>query len=523
MASRRDELNAYTFARKRTVGAFLQPGGGGNDEDAPRPVRAVLPSFVIGAVIVAGFGMWGVIKPAAPVGWDEGKFIIQGKQSTTRYVVLKGDNGEKVLHQVLNMSSARLVLPANAQVKIVADDVLDKYKNHGPTIGIPYAPDKLPKQDDAGKAKLWSVCDRPGEGKNITQAVFVAADKDREQLTKPELLMNEGQSLFVEAPVDKTEYPASWYLIDSKGLKHAVGTLQTSKDDRNNLATALFGAQATPEKVTGEWLKTLDEGGAIDFPVIPGTKIGDPSKASGVPTKERKVGRLMKYDTRFFVVGSDAVFEISEFQSDLLSKNPALKLAYGQDKFQPAELNAGEYAELSKKVDVNAMKPKEALPTKAMTPLNTGPKGDRTVICSTFEGVDKGVVKRSVWAHTAYPVAINSGSTSAYVTPGHGLLFRAVENAAAQDSSGTDFLITETGLRYSLPANGDGGAKKTDNGASPAPQQPQSEADKQEANEAQARLGYKGVTPSVVPKAWTDLVPAGPVLNTKTAVQAQNV
>lgn len=29
MASRRDELNAYTFARKRTVGAFLLPGGGG--------------------------------------------------------------------------------------------------------------------------------------------------------------------------------------------------------------------------------------------------------------------------------------------------------------------------------------------------------------------------------------------------------------------------------------------------------------------------------------------------------------
>src|SRR5437870_3798781 len=88
MASRRDELNAYTFARKRMVGAFLQPSVGGNDEDAPRPVRAVLPSIVVAAVITAGFGMWGVIKPSAPVGWNDGKSIIQGKDSTTRYVVL---------------------------------------------------------------------------------------------------------------------------------------------------------------------------------------------------------------------------------------------------------------------------------------------------------------------------------------------------------------------------------------------------------------------------------------------------
>ncbi|WP_189277031.1 type VII secretion protein EccB, partial [Kitasatospora griseola] len=151
MASRRDELNAYTFARKRMVGAFLQPGGGGNDEDAPRPIRAVLPSFVIGAVVVAGFGMWGVIKPSAPPNWDNGKFILQGKSSTTRYVILPDPKtNQPTLHQVLNMSSARLVLSEGATVQTVADDVLDKYPRRGPAIGIPYAPDKLPKGDDAG-------------------------------------------------------------------------------------------------------------------------------------------------------------------------------------------------------------------------------------------------------------------------------------------------------------------------------------------------------------------------------------
>ena len=48
MASRRDELNAYTFAKRRTVAAFLQPSPTGSEEGAPRPLRAVLPGAIVG-------------------------------------------------------------------------------------------------------------------------------------------------------------------------------------------------------------------------------------------------------------------------------------------------------------------------------------------------------------------------------------------------------------------------------------------------------------------------------------------
>lgn len=70
MASRRDELNAYTFAKKRLTAAFLQPSAVGTDEGAPRPLRAVLPGVVVGALLVAGFGAWGIFKPKVPDGWD---------------------------------------------------------------------------------------------------------------------------------------------------------------------------------------------------------------------------------------------------------------------------------------------------------------------------------------------------------------------------------------------------------------------------------------------------------------------
>ena len=110
MASRRDELNAYTFAKKRLVAQFLQPSPTGTEEGAPRPLRAVAPGLIIGVLIMAGFGAWGMFKPKAPDGWDTPyEKVIIGSDSTTRYVVLK-TNGHKQLHPVLNLTSAKLLL-----------------------------------------------------------------------------------------------------------------------------------------------------------------------------------------------------------------------------------------------------------------------------------------------------------------------------------------------------------------------------------------------------------------------------
>jgi len=532
MASRRDELNAYTFARKRMVGAFLQPSGGGNDEDAPRPVRAVLPSVVVSALVVAGFGMWGVLKPSAPLNWDSGKNIIQGKQSTTRYVVLiDPKSGDKVLHQVLNMSSARLVLPAGAPVVIVADDVLDKYKRHGATIGIQYAPDRLPKDTDAGQTKKWSVCDRPGTETNkqasINQAVFIAAGDEAKTLEKPEMRLGDGQSLFVQGP-PVGSHPASKFLVDGQGRRHAVGVEATSGVARTALENALFGPDPQAQQVTDEWMRTLEDGEPITFPKIPGFDAAKavPSNVQLSQQGERKVGRLLKFqDTTYYVVGVDRLYQVTHFQAELIRNNPELKAAYGDQTPKYADLTPFDKSALQSKLDKSLMDDAKGLPGEPSPAVNIAAKGARSVVCSTFDGIENNAIKRSVWAHTEYPVQVASGSASAHVTPGHGLLYRAFDGAVG-DSSGSDFLITETGLRYSLPANDDGAAAQAASAGAPAgvaasgaPQQP---GEKKEANEAQARLGYKAVTPAMVPAAWSKLVPAGPPLNTNTALQAQN-
>ncbi|MGW4697639.1 type VII secretion protein EccB [Kitasatospora cineracea] len=528
MASRRDELNAYTFARKRMVGAFLQPGGGGNDEDAPRPLRAVLPSFVVAAVVVAGFGMWGVLKPAAPPNWDEGKYIIQGKSSTTRYVILKdGPNKESTLHQVLNMASARLVLPAGATVLSVADDVLDKYPHRGATIGIPYAPDKLPKKDDAGKAKLWSVCDtksKQNAQSTVGQSVFIAADQDEKTLKDPARVLDENQALYVQEPNLDAKTDGSFYLVDSNGAKHAIGTYNQTDDQINALKLALFGQSPEAQRVTKDWMNTLADGNPVQFPDIPG--LGDKPQNSHLDLsdpKQKKVGRLLSFQDAFYVVGLDHLYQITPFQYQLMKYDPRLTSVYGSSNEAKADpINASDINKLQSQIDNHLMTEHPDMPTHQLKAVNIGEK-PRTVICSTYAGADQdGRIKRTVWADGEYPAQVSANSLSAHVTAGHGLLYRAVDggvlDTSGQTSSGSYFLITDAGLRYSLPAST---AAPTADGSS-APAAPAAPAAKSEANEAQARLDYKDVLPPQVPAEWSKLVPAGPVLDTTAAAQPQN-
>ncbi|MBC3844153.1 hypothetical protein GXW82_40205 [Streptacidiphilus sp. 4-A2] len=45
------------------MAAFLRPSSGGDEEEAPRPLRAVVPGVVAAAVAVAGFGAYGMLPP----------------------------------------------------------------------------------------------------------------------------------------------------------------------------------------------------------------------------------------------------------------------------------------------------------------------------------------------------------------------------------------------------------------------------------------------------------------------------
>lgn len=535
MASRRDELNAYTFAKRRTVAAFLQPSATGTEEGAPRPLRAVVPSVIVAAVVLAAFGAWGMFKPTAPKGWAEpGARVIVGKQSTTRYVVLTTKvNGKDQtrLHPVLNLSSARLLLdPSKVKVIQVDDKVLDAGKPpRGPIIGIPYAPDRLPAKQDAGKAKRWAVCQQPGgNGRGVQTAAFVLADREA-HLTDDGRRLTDTQALYVQS----TGAGKERYLVDASGTKYAF---PEGSPAAGTMTNALVGTGATPQPVTEQWLATLNSGDALSFPQLPG-RAGADADVKGLGTADNKVGMVLEAQTgsgtQHYVVLPGKVAPVSEFVAWLLISAPATDGLDMHGKAREVDLQAlspdpapfgGDFRWPQKKTErVNQGAP-------AAGAASSGAPGARDTVCNVLRSVDgQGKQTLSTWAGTGFPVDITASGTSAYVTPGSGLLYTQVQGRQST-AGGSLFLVTDTGLRYAVQANGDSDAAQSGIGA-PATQPPQGGAPgtpgapgapgAPEPSQAQVRLGYAGVTPAPVPIAWSEFLSKGPRLDTNAARQPQ--
>ncbi|WJY52881.1 type VII secretion protein EccB [Streptomyces chengbuensis] len=503
MASRRDELNAYTFAKRRLVAQFVQPNTTGSEEGAPRPLRAVVPGAIVAVVVLAVFGAWGMFKPVAPRNWDTpNENVIIASKSTTRYVVLR-TNGKKQLHPVLNMSSAKLLLdPDKGKVINVDESVLDSGRiPHGATLGIPYAPDRLPDAKDAGVAKRWAVCERPGEGgRAIQKAAFVLAEREEKKTEGADRLRG-GELLYVEGP------DATRHIVDAGGTAYPV-----AKDEL--LLRQLVGLGRAPQRVSAAWLDTLHKGDRIEFPAVPGA--GRAAGVPGLPDDVNKVGMVLKATDgtreQQYVVLDGRVAPVSDFTAKLLLSSRDL-IGLGQDG-------------RAESVSAAAFRPGQAFgqdrkwPEHAPEAVNSAStdEGSRNTVCNVLREVDDdGTTTLSTWAGTEFPATLPTGSSSAYVTPGSGQLFRQFKGS--RTDSGFLFLVTDTGLRYAMQSNGDSATDDSGIGASGSKKE--REARMQEAQQAQNRLGYKDVEPVPVPASWSSFLPTGPRLSTGAARQPQ--
>ncbi|MEI5526269.1 type VII secretion protein EccB [Streptomyces brasiliscabiei] len=505
MASRRDELNAYTFAKRRTLASFLQPSPSGSEEGAPKPLRALWPGAVVGVVILAVFGGIGVFSPKAPKDWDKAEeHVIVASDSTTRYVVLRTD-GQKQLHPVLNMASAKLLLdPAKADVITVDEKILDSGRPpHGATIGIPYAPDRLPSADEAETAKRWAVCERPSEGDRAVQkAAFVLAGKDASRTAGSDKLSG-GELMYVVGPDDKTEY-----VVDARGTAYPLADATDTE-----LLRALDTQGRDPQRVSQEWLDTLHKGDPISIPEIDGTP-GAKANASVALEQYDKVGEVIKaYDgqrMQYYVVLRGEVARISEFVATLLLNSGDL-VAVGQ---------AGEAQQVhpSAVADSTTFEADKTWPAFEPKTVNDGSSATsgRNTLCNVLLSVgSKGRTTLSTWVGTDFPARLPTGSSSAYVTPGSGQLYRQFQGT--ETGAGGVFLVTDTGLRYALQSNSDSATDNEGVGSSAE----QREEELSEAKIAQTRLGYEKVTPSPVPVEWSTFLPTGPRLSEAAARQPQ--
>ncbi|MFD0354727.1 type VII secretion protein EccB, partial [Streptomyces sp. NPDC127110] len=227
--------------------------------------------------------------------------------------------------------------------------------------------------------------------------------------------------------------------------------------------------------------------------------------------------------TQYYVVLPDRIAPVSEFTAWLLINSPAGEGLGMHGKARETGLksldpNAPPFKEDAKWPRRRGMQVNRVADTPGAA--NGGERRD--TVCSVLRSVDgQGRQTLSTWAGTGFPVDITASGTSSYVTPGTGLLYTQVQGRQT-GGAGALFLVTDTGLRYAVQANGDSDAEQSGIGAAGKQAQDAAAGDgRPEPSQAQVRLGYGGIAPAPVPIAWSEFLSKGPRLDTNAARQPQ--
>lgn len=504
MATRKDQLDAFVFARRRMVANLVAPSATGSDEAAPRPVKTFFTSAILSAVAVAGVAVLGVFKPSAPSGWESGLAV--DSSSGAAYVYSPQD---KELHPVLNITSARLLLGKSFKKFDVPDSVIN---GPGVTIGAPFGiPGAPPDVPTAANVDInqWMLClDSADHGNEATaggKTVLEVGYGPGAQSTTSQI------GFVVHDSQDKNYLVTGDYAypIADNGVLNPLASLSVGS-----------GEHAGPW-VSTAWLSAFRTGTPLQLPTVaglgdpvpgqPGRHIGDYSSLSGANGQ-----------TYGYIETRDGLIEVSYFVYKLYTAGPAGLAGSG----------ARQMTDLTESAVVDA-RPKDertnptslekaggdwpaSIPTTLDTDAQTSGFG---VFCVNFAGTFDGDVPHlTLYYGTQLPKPLPNGVTVpgdgqsladyVMVEPGHAALARDVSGGNNQNS-GSEYLVTDTGLRYlmtptaTLPGTGGPNSQATTTSA---------------ADQLQYKDGDKQIVPvRPVPDNWLRLVQPGADLNPEAA------
>ncbi|GAB3705807.1 type VII secretion protein EccB [Mariniluteicoccus flavus] len=290
MASRKDLLKAHTFITGRLVAALVDR----NPDDPEPPLRRLTTGtfvgIMIGILVLAGFGVVGLIKPGSSKNWQADKTVIIDSGSGGVLVFL-----ENKLYPVHNITSAKLAT-GGGQVKTVKPSSLRDFPRERP-IGIRAAPAELP---DAKDMTAWPM-------RTCSVAPPVGARGDERFTT---LEVGTG-----EVPGSTTSFVARGDGVGGKEYLVAEG--RAYEMPTHALALHLgFGEQVV--RPGDAWLRALPQGPALRPLEISGR--GSRSK-NPVQGFDPTIGTVMHVEgavRSWYVLLADGLSEISPLEAAVL-------------------------------------------------------------------------------------------------------------------------------------------------------------------------------------------------------------
>ena len=479
MWTQRDQIQAYQFLRRRLVSALTLGDANAATSPSRRTVLATVLGLVALVLLLAGFGIFAVIKPGAPSDWQQGGTVIVEKETGARFVM--GTDGRA--HPVLNYASARLLAGGDGSKTVsVAAKTLATVPR-GLPLGIPDAPDSLPLATSLLTGP-WSVCSQVVTGSPAGAAPTTVAVLG--PLAPGPVVLPTGDALVVRDTTTR-------YLLTG-GVRYEL---------REDAAVALGFGTAQDVPVSTAFVSAVPVGRPLS--VLPIGGAGGPGPAVGA--KATTVGQVLQTDNvgagaRFFVVRSDGLAPVTELEAALVLGAPANRVAYGAGNPSPINVASADAlaAPVSKQTlpeppSADGSNSASAYPDSVPTvrPL-TDDLSAGFVVCASSPGQGQSVVIAGPTLPLpagARPVATAPSpdprlADAVYVAPGHGLLVAAA--AAADAPQGTTYLVTDQGTKYPIDSAG-----------------------------SLSALGYGSVRAAGVSSSLLALLPTGPTLSQAAA------
>lgn len=520
MATRKDQLDAFNFARRRMVANLVVPTATGSDEGAPRPVKTFASSIILSALAVVAVMVIGVFKPSAPNGWQNGLAV--DSTSGAAYIT---QNNE--LHAVYNITSARLILGSKFTKYDVPDSTLN---SSGVTIGSPVgilgAPEDVPSAANMSLTH-WSYCQYEaqanGAATNTGQNYLEIGYWPYASTTNGLWTSNSAQALIVHDNADDV------YLIDGN-YKYFIGNDQSNKNSVQDILGAVNNGVAMTSDTTGfwvsdAWLNVFSSGAPLTFPQLsnlghavhastqqPGQHVGDygqvssGTQAGGAVQTSTGVLQLTPFAYNLYaanksLTGSGAV----QLQSGQLTQS-AINEANSGGQPNPADVfNANTWGSNWPKLPPSL----SGIDTSSPTTAN---------ICVGYNGQADGnnIPQLTTWTSSELPYGTDNGAFGVpqsggnlkadvvLVKPGFGLI------AKQSSGSATEYLVEDSGFRYPL-----GSGTVAVAGATPSAS-PTGSGSNTSVSAIQ-QLGYTSVSVESVPPTWINLLQGGAELNPASA------
>ncbi|WP_063890743.1 type VII secretion protein EccB [Sciscionella sediminilitoris] len=470
------QVQAYRFVIRRMQSALIRRDPVMMHDPQRTHSRAMIVGACLAAVALAGFAVYGLLKPAPQLPGNDG--IVMSKQSGQLFVLTKEKDGKRLLTPTFNLASARLLLLARQQqnqnggggggggssqggqqVQEVDDS---QFSGQGITVGrltgIPDAPNTLPDGSNQAAVGKWAVCDdyaRDPDLPNQTQenkvstTVLSGVDNLGTELKADQgFLVQERQShktfLIYRTP-STANHPES-----------DVVRAEVDLSQKEIANTFNGGSQDVTRVVSPGLINAIPAVKGLVAPSIP--KVGSPSP--GLPFS---VGQAFKVQeasgqTRYFIAMDDGYQEVTE----TASVADVLRFKNTQETTQiptiaPSQMNAAQPTKHP--VDVGQFpkqKPnllqEQNMPTMCLgwNPNTSDPDNPKEHTVLTV-GTRLPIPQDAKPVKVGNPNADGERIDGFYMPAGKAAFIRSAQNAA-QFNSGPQYLVSDRGIRYAIPS-----------------------------------------------------------------------